>query len=53
VGVDEAERTVLAGQINEDAGQNRVLENVGEIAGMKDVAIVDRNDPPLATIGPN
>ena len=45
--VDEAERTVLAGQINEDAGQNRVLENVGKIAGMKGVAIVDRNDPSI------
>jgi hypothetical protein len=45
--VDETERTFLAGQINEDAGQNRVLENVGEIAGMKGVAVVDRNDPSI------
>src|SRR3984957_13596922 len=47
MGVDEAERAFLAGQIDEDAGQNGVLEHVGEIAGMKGVAIVDRNDPPI------
>ena len=47
VGVDETERTFLAGQINENAGQNGVLEHVGEIAGMKGMAIVDRNDPRL------
>ena len=47
MGVDETERAFLAGQINEDAGQNGVLEHVGEISGMKGVAIVDRNDPRL------
>src|ERR1700722_19525705 len=47
VGVDETERAFLAGQINENAGQNGVLEHVGEIAGMKGVSVVDRNDPPI------
>src|ERR1700733_15513950 len=45
--VDETERAFLAGQIKEDAGQNGVLEHVGEIARMKGVAIVDLNDPPI------
>ena len=47
MGVDEAEGAFLAGQINEDAGQNGVLEHVGEIAGMKGVAIVDLSYPPI------
>ncbi len=41
MGVDETEGAFLAGQINEDAGQNGVLEHVGEIARMKGMAIVD------------
>ena len=45
--IDETKRALLAGQINENAGQNGVLEDVGKIAGMKGVAIVDRNDPPI------
>src|SRR6202453_3813992 len=47
VRVDETEGALLAGQINENAGENRVLEHVGEIAGMKGMAIVDRNSPPV------
>src|SRR5580704_12264787 len=47
MGVDEAEGAFLSGQTDEDAGQNRVLERVGEIAGMKGVSVVDRNDPPI------
>ena len=47
MGVDETERAFLARQINEDAGQNGVLEHVGKIAGMKGVTIVDRNDPSI------
>src|SRR5580704_10449398 len=46
MGVDETEGRFLAGNINENAGQNGVLEHVGEIAGMKGVSVVDRNDPP-------
>src|SRR3984957_8716636 len=45
--VDETEGGFLAREINENAGQNRVLEHVGEIAGMKGVSVVDRNDPPI------
>src|ERR1700678_1304030 len=45
--IDETEGALLAGQINENAGENRVLEHVGEVAGMKGVAIVDRNSPPI------
>ena len=41
VSIDETEWAVLAGQINQDTRQNHVLEHVGEIAGMKGVAIVD------------
>ena len=40
MGVDEAERGFLAGEIGEQTRQERVLENVGEIAGVEDVAIV-------------
>jgi hypothetical protein len=47
MGVDETEGRFLAGNINENAGQNGVLEHVGEIAGMKGVSVVDRNDPPI------
>src|SRR5271165_4649248 len=45
--VDEAERRRLASEVDEDARQNRVLDDVGEIAGMEGVAIVHR--PILAT----
>jgi hypothetical protein len=47
VGVDETEWAFLARQINENAGKNGVLEHIGEVAGMKGVAIVDLNDPPI------
>ena len=40
VSVDEAERRVLAREVNEDARQDGVLEDVGEIAGMKGMAII-------------
>ncbi len=48
--VDETEWAFLAGQINQDAAQNGVLEHVCEIAGMKGVAIVDLNDLPVANV---
>src|SRR5208337_2329530 len=38
--VDEAERRILAGEIDEDARQDRVLEHVGETAGVEGVAVV-------------
>lgn len=47
MGVDEAEGAFLAVQINDDAGQNGVLEHIGEIAGMKGVAIVDLSYPSI------
>jgi hypothetical protein len=47
VSVDETERAFLAGQMNEDTGQDGVLEDIGKIAGMKGVAIVDRYDPSI------
>ena len=46
MGVDETERAFLAGEINENAGQNGVLEHVGEVAGMEGVAIVDDRQTP-------
>jgi hypothetical protein len=46
MGVDETERAFLAGEIDEDSGQNGMLEHVGEIARMKGVAIVDLKSPP-------
>ena len=45
VGVDEAERRLLLGEIDENAGEDRVLEDVGEIAGVKGVAVVHRLGP--------
>ena len=40
MGVDDAERGRLVAQMHEDARQHRVLDDVGEIAGVKGVAIV-------------
>ena len=53
MGVDEAERRLLPREMDEDARQDRVLENIGEIAGVKGVAIVHRLGPsaPAQRIG--
>jgi len=40
VGVDDAERRRLLAQVREDAHQHRVLDHIGEVAGMKDVTII-------------
>ena len=40
MGVDHAERRRLLAQMHEDAREHRVLDDVGEIAGMEGVAIV-------------
>jgi len=40
MGVDEADRRFLARQIDEDARQKDVLEDVGETAGVEGVEIV-------------
>jgi hypothetical protein len=40
VGVDEAERRLLVHEVNKDAREDRVFEDVGETAGMKGVAVV-------------
>jgi len=41
VSIDEAERRVLPLEVNENAREDRVLEDVGEIARVKGVAVVD------------
>ena len=40
MGVDEAEGRLLALEVNKDAREDRVFEDVGETAGMKGVAVV-------------
>ena len=40
MGVDDAERRLLALEIGEDPHQQRVLHDVGEIAGVEGVAVV-------------
>ena len=40
MGVDHAERRRLAAQIMQDAAKHRMLEHIGEIAGMEGVAII-------------
>src|SRR5262249_53564543 len=40
MGVDDAERRRLAAQVQENAGEHRMLDDVGEIAGVKSMAIV-------------
>ena len=40
VRVEIAQRRVLAHQVREDARQHRVLEDVGEIAGVEGVAVI-------------
>jgi hypothetical protein len=46
MGVDETDRGFLAGEIGEETRQERVLENVGEIAGVEGVAVVHRFPSP-------
>ena len=48
--VDEAERRLLALEMNEDARQDGVLEDVGEIAGMKGVAVIHESPKSAAKI---
>ncbi len=40
MGVDDAEGLILGAQMDEHAGEHRVLEHVGEIPGMEPVAII-------------
>src|SRR5215211_3451176 len=40
MGVDDAERGRLCAQMNENAGEDRMLDDVGEIAGVKGMTIV-------------
>ena len=40
MGVDDAERRRFLAQMHEDAHQHRVLDHIGEIAGVKGVAII-------------
>ena len=42
MGVDDTEGRRLRTQMHQDANEHRVLDDVGEIAGMKGVAIVHR-----------
>jgi hypothetical protein len=42
VRVDEAEGRRLALEVDEDARQDRVLDDIGEIAGMKAVTVAKR-----------
>ncbi len=43
--VDEAERRGLPLEIDEDARENRVLDDIGEIAGVEGVTVVHRARP--------
>ena len=44
MGVDDAERRRLVAQVHQNADQHRMLDDVGEVAGVKGVAIVhERN----------
>ena len=40
MGVDDPERLVLAAQVKQRADQDRVFEDIGEIAGVEVVAVV-------------
>lgn len=40
VSIDHAKRRRLAQQMHEDQRQNRVLMHIGEVAGVKSVAII-------------
>ena len=40
MGVDDAEGLFLGAQMNEHAGEHRVLEHIGEITGVETVAVI-------------
>ena len=40
MGVDDAERRRLGAQVHQNADQHRVLDDIGEVAGVKGVAII-------------
>jgi hypothetical protein len=40
MGVDDADRRVLLLQIEDDPRQHRMLDHIGEVSGVKGVAIV-------------
>ena len=50
MGVDHPERRGLGAQIMQDAAKHRMFEHIGEITGMKSVAIVQRA---LSRVPPN
>jgi hypothetical protein len=52
VSVDETKGRFLARQVNKDARQDGVLEDVGEIAGVKGVAVIDLKNPLPAELKP-
>ena len=43
MGVDDAERGRLLAQVMQDTAQHRVLEDIGEAAGMEGVAVIHVN----------
>jgi hypothetical protein len=47
VSVDKTKGRFLARQMNKDTREDRVLEDVGEIAGVKGVAVIDLKNPPF------
>jgi hypothetical protein len=52
VSVDKTKGRFLARQMNKDARQDGVLEDVGEIAGVKGVAVIDLKNPLPAELKP-
>ena len=51
MGIDDAESGRLAAQMDEDARQHRVLDDIGKIAGVKGMAVVHRISVPQAQAG--
>jgi len=51
MGVDDAEGRRLGAQMEQDAHQHRVLEHVGEAAGVEGVAIVHARDLITRAVG--
>jgi len=49
MGVDDAEGRLLPGEIEQQPRQQRMFEHVGEIAGVKGVAVVHDAGVPLPT----
>jgi len=47
VRIDKAERRFLALETNKNTRKNGMLEDVGEVAGVKGVAVVDLGNPSL------